>query len=64
VIKTRLTDAYDESTQQRFIQKSPLHRLGEPEDVACVVLYLSAASGAFVTGSSLVVDGGMTVTVF
>lgn len=64
VIKTRLAEAYDDSTQQRFVQKSPLRRLGEPEDVAYAVLYLCATSGAFVTGTSLVVDGGMTVTVF
>ena len=64
VIQTRLLDAYDAATLQRFIQKSPLRRLGLPEDIGHAVLYLSAASGGFVTGVALPVDGGMTVTVF
>ena len=64
VIQTCLLDAYDAATLQRFIQKSPLRRLGLPEDIGHAVLYLSAASGGFVTGVALPVDGGMTVTVF
>jgi NAD(P)-dependent dehydrogenase (short-subunit alcohol dehydrogenase family) len=39
-------------------------RLGTPEDIGHAVLYLSASSGSFVTGASLAVDGGFTLTVF
>ncbi|MBV9166750.1 MAG: SDR family oxidoreductase [Solirubrobacterales bacterium] len=35
-------------------------RLGTPEEIADAVLYLSSDSGAFVTGSPLVIDGGLT----
>jgi NAD(P)-dependent dehydrogenase (short-subunit alcohol dehydrogenase family) len=36
----------------------PIPRLGEPDEIAQAVLYLSGDSSAYVTGSHLVVDGG------
>jgi NAD(P)-dependent dehydrogenase (short-subunit alcohol dehydrogenase family) len=36
----------------------PLHRIGKPEDIAQAVLYLASEASAFVTGTTLVVDGG------
>lgn len=41
---------------------SPLGRMGEPADVAGAVLYLASDDAAFVTGTELVVDGGVTAT--
>ena len=38
----------------------PLHRLGEPEEVASAVLYLASDEAAFITGQALSVDGGAT----
>lgn len=64
VIQTKLAEVYDAATQARFIAKTPVRRLGQPQDIGYAVLYLSAASGAFVTGASLPVDGGITVSVF
>jgi len=64
LIQTKLADAYDPQTQARVIAKSPVGRLGTPEDIGHAVLYLSASSGSFVTGASLAVDGGFTLTVF
>jgi NAD(P)-dependent dehydrogenase (short-subunit alcohol dehydrogenase family) len=61
LIRTRLADAYDAQTQARFLAKTPLGRLGEGEDIGYAVLYLSSAGASFVTGASLVVDGGITV---
>jgi 3-oxoacyl-[acyl-carrier protein] reductase len=37
----------------------PLGRLGHPEDIAAAVVYLSASSGEWVTGQTLVVNGGL-----
>ena len=36
----------------------PLKRLGEPEDVAAAALYLAADTGSWVTGETIVIDGG------
>jgi 7-alpha-hydroxysteroid dehydrogenase len=38
---------------------TPLRRLGEPEDIAAAVLYLTSPAGAFLTGKVLEVDGGL-----
>ncbi len=64
VIQTKLSEVYDAPTQARFIAKTPVRRLGQPQDIGYAVLYLSAASGAFVTGASLPVDGGITISIF
>ena len=39
--------------------KTPLGRVGEPEDIAAAVLYLSSKAGQYVTGKLLEVDGGI-----
>ena len=41
--------------------KTPLGRLGEPEDIAAAVVYLSSRAGQFLTGKMLEVDGGIQV---
>ena len=64
LIKTKLAGKYDAATQSRMIDKTLLGRLGEPEDIGHAVLYLCSPAAAFVTGASLVVDGGVSVTIF
>ncbi len=51
--------ASDEATMHEMTTKTPLGRVGEVEDVAAAVLYLSSRAGAFVTGKVLEVDGGL-----
>lgn len=63
LIKTKLADKYDDATQQRVIDKTPLRRLGEPEDIAWAVQYLASPAGSFITGASLLADGGVSLTV-
>jgi NAD(P)-dependent dehydrogenase (short-subunit alcohol dehydrogenase family) len=41
--------------------KTALRRLGEPEDIAGVALFLASRAAAFVTGQSIVADGGQTI---
>lgn len=55
--------ALDDPEQRAAIAKGiPLRRIGEPEDMAGVVLYLASRAGAYVTGQTIAVDGGATVT--
>ncbi|OLF53393.1 SDR family NAD(P)-dependent oxidoreductase [Pseudomonas chlororaphis] len=44
-----------------FVQHTPVKRLGQPEDVADVAVWLSTDDARFVTGQSLLVDGGYTI---
>jgi NAD(P)-dependent dehydrogenase (short-subunit alcohol dehydrogenase family) len=54
------------ATLDRFrdviVQGCPLGRIGEPEDMAGVAIYLASRAGAFVTGTVIPVDGGISTT--
>ncbi|MET0376499.1 MAG: SDR family oxidoreductase, partial [Rhizorhabdus sp.] len=39
----------------------PLRRIGEPDDIAGAVVFLASRAGAFMTGQSIVIDGGVTI---
>jgi NAD(P)-dependent dehydrogenase (short-subunit alcohol dehydrogenase family) len=41
---------------------SPLHRIGEPDEVAGVAVFLASRAGAFITGQSIIVDGGRSIS--
>lgn len=47
--------------EQRHVDKTPVGRIGEPEDVADVVTFLCSDLARFVTGQNIVVDGGLTL---
>ena len=46
--------------EERASAGTPLHRLGEPDDLAGAAIYLASRAGAWTTGQTLVVDGGST----
>lgn len=46
---------------ERMETKTPLARIGEPEDIADVVVFLCSELARFVTGQNIVIDGGMTL---
>ena len=48
----------DAATLRSVAQAIPLGRIGEPEDIAGAVIFLVSAAGAFVTGETILVDGG------
>ena len=50
----------DPQRKQRTEQTTPLGRYGQPSDIAYGVLYLASDEASFVTGSELVIDGGVT----
>ena len=47
---------------ERFIERTPLGRLGETEDIAGVALFLASDAGKFVTGQGIVADGGVSIS--
>src|SRR5438445_70243 len=49
----------DDSMRTEMIDKTPLRRLGQPEDIAAAALYLASPAGDFVTGKVFEVDGGL-----
>lgn len=63
MVNTRLIQggAISEEQHQADMQKYPLKRYGEPEDIAHGIVYLLSNASSWVTGHSLVIDGGYTV---
>ena len=49
----------DEALRTEMVDRTPLRRLGEPEDIALAAVYLASDAGSFVTGKVLEVDGGI-----
>ena len=60
-IETDMTAELNETLRAEILKKIPLGNLGQVEDIAAAALYLAAASGRYVTGQVLSVDGGMVM---
>lgn len=62
VVKTRFATALYEGREEEVSAKYPLRRLGVPEDVAGAVAFLCSPDAAWITGQTIVIDGGVTLT--
>lgn len=60
-IQTAMTEALPESVRDGISNQIPLNRLGTPEDVAKLVLFLSCEESSYITGQVINVDGGMVM---
>jgi 3-oxoacyl-[acyl-carrier protein] reductase len=58
-IDTDMTRALNQSQQEALNAQIPLGRLGQPADIAAAVAFLCSADGAYITGETLHVNGGM-----
>ncbi len=61
LIETDMTTVLSEEIRQNILKNVPLGKLGEPEDIAGAVAYLSSAEAKYITGQVLTVDGGMVM---
>lgn len=60
-IQTVMTEEMPEDAKANIAEQIPLRRLGTPEDVANVVLFLCSESASYITGQVIAVDGGMVM---
>jgi NAD(P)-dependent dehydrogenase (short-subunit alcohol dehydrogenase family) len=47
----------------KLVAKIPLGRMGRPEEIAYLALFLGSDESAFITGANIVIDGGLTTWV-
>ncbi|MDH2416129.1 SDR family oxidoreductase [Nocardioides sp. CER19] len=62
VVKTKFATALYEGREETVAAQYPLRRLGEPEDIGSVVGFLLSKDAAWLTGQTIVIDGGLTLT--
>lgn len=50
-----------EDVRRAFVERQPMGRLGRPEEIAALAVYLASEESAFVTGQAFVIDGGLSM---
>ena len=58
-IETDMTSYLDDYAKKDLIETIPLKRLGRPEDVAELVLFLASEEASYITGQTISIDGGL-----
>lgn len=58
-IDTDMTRVLPEANREAMLASIPLGRLGQPEEIAAVVVFLAGEGGAYITGETIQVNGGM-----
>jgi 3-oxoacyl-[acyl-carrier protein] reductase len=59
-LRTEMTHGLDDDQLSQIVRRTPVGRLGQPEDVAAAVQFLVSREAEFINGHVLVVDGGLT----
>ncbi|MFP6656863.1 MAG: SDR family oxidoreductase, partial [Pirellulales bacterium] len=57
---TEMAEALGEVVLKEVEKRIPTKRLGQPDEVADLVLFLASDAAAYITGATLTIDGGMT----
>lgn len=58
VVRTRLAEALWKDHEDQVASNTPLKRIGEPEDVASAVAFLASNASSWITGETMIIDGG------
>ncbi len=64
VVRTQLARALWENFEQQIAERLPLRRIGEPDDIADAAVFLAGDASRWMTGQTLVIDGGASVRPF
>ncbi len=61
-IETEMTERLPQNVKETYLNKIVLKRAGKPEDIANVVVFLASPLASYITGSVIIVDGGLSLT--
>ena len=59
--ESEMTDTYPDGYLEAHLKRAPMGRVGDAEELAAAVVFLASAAGGYVTGATLVVDGGLSI---
>lgn len=61
-IETEMTEALSDETRKAILATIPLGRFGQPAEVAGLICFLASDAGAYISGQTLTIDGGMVMS--
>tara|TARA_Y100000996_G_C22429045_1_gene604830 strand:- start:143 stop:898 length:756 start_codon:yes stop_codon:yes gene_type:complete len=62
MVQSMIDSAPERNIEQKLIQQIPIRRLAEPIDIANAAVFLASDESSFITGTELIVDGGLSAT--
>ncbi|GAA1918519.1 SDR family NAD(P)-dependent oxidoreductase [Nocardioides marmoribigeumensis] len=60
--ESEMTDSYQPGYLEQMLQRVPMGRVGDPRELAATLVWLAGPAGGYVTGQTIAVDGGVTIT--
>ncbi|WP_395455355.1 glucose 1-dehydrogenase [Azospirillum melinis] len=60
VVETSIVEGVPEAIRAQWVGKTPIGRLGKPEEIASIVAFLASDDASYITGQTIVADGGAT----
>ena len=62
MVQTMIDSAPERNIEQKLIQQIPIRKLAEPKDIANAAVFLASDESSFITGTELLIDGGLSAT--
>ena len=62
MVQSMIDAAPERNIEEKLVQQIPLRKLAEPIDIANAALFLASDESSFITGTELVIDGGLSAT--
>ncbi len=62
MVQTMIDAAPERNIEQKLIQQIPIRKLAEPKDIANAAVFLASDESSFITGTELLIDGGLSAT--